>query len=393
METRFYLKKTKNKKEATILFQFSEEYGKIKISSGLKIKINDWGIGFPKKNVRTKEICKTLNNWKFQIDDYINYFIRTQKRKPTKHELGNYINDLIKGVKTNPKTIATLIDEFLNYQKNELAKGTIRYKKIQLNHFGKFINANKLTTVDLTEDVIYKYRTKLINEKRENTTTNKYISTVKTFLNWLRLRNYMTVNLSEFLIKTKEVKKDVIALNLEEVSIIENAILEPRLQRQLDVFLVGCYTALSISDLKRINKESIQNGFIVIRRRKTGKLLKIPILSKAERILSKYDYKLPCISDNKGNEVLKEIFTKLNLNRKVTVTRKVNNETVDIVKPLNEVISWHKARKTAITLALNRGMPPHYVMQMATISKFDTLQKYIEYSDQNLKQQMFDKLE
>jgi len=278
METRFYLKKLKGEKEGTIQFQFSSDYKKIKISSGLKLKAVDWGRGFPKKIASTKGVRLTLSNYKNQIDEFINESIKKKKKqKPTKNELSSFINILLHGTKANSTNISNLISEFLDSQKNELARGTMRYKIIQLAHFNKTIRADKLTIVDLTDEVILKYRKKLINERRENTSTNKYMSTVKSFLNWLKKKKYTSNNLAESLNKMKEITKDVIALTEKEIEILENANLDTQLQNQVDVFLFGCYTALSISDIKRVNKECIQNGFIEIRRKKTGKHLQIPL--------------------------------------------------------------------------------------------------------------------
>ncbi len=393
METRFYLKKLKGKEEGMIQFQFSADYRKLKISSRLKISINDWEEGYPKKIASTKGIRHTLSNYKNQIDEFISDSIKkNDKRKPTKYELSNFINVLLQGHDTNRTTISTLIDVFLDSQKNEIAKVTMTYKRIQLAHFSKTIKADKLTITDLTDDIILKYRTKLVSEKRENTTTNKYICTVHTFLNWLKRNKYTPYNLAESLMKLKEVKKDVIALNEKELKILENANLKDHLQNQVDVFLIGCYTALGISDIKRITKDSIEGGYIKIRRKKTGKFLRIPILSQTSRILEKHDYKLPCISDNKGNESLKEAFKKLKINRKVNITRMIGAEIFDEYKPLSEVISWHKARKTAITIALQKGIPDHTVMQLSGHSKYESMKPYIDKADDFLMQEMMEKL-
>ena len=179
METRFYLKKLKGKEEGMIQFQFSADYRKLKISSRLKISINDWEEGYPKKIASTKGIRHTLSNYKNQIDEFISDSIKkNDKRKPTKYELSNFINVLLQGHDTNRTTISTLIDVFLDSQKNEIAKVTMTYKRIQLAHFYKTIKADKLKITDLTNNIILKYKTQLVSEKLKNTTTNKYLCRV-----------------------------------------------------------------------------------------------------------------------------------------------------------------------------------------------------------------------
>lgn len=60
-----------------------------------------------------------------------------------------------------------------------------------------------------------------------------------------------------------------------------------------------CYTGLRVSDLKRVNLDTISEdrSMIVIRSTKTDKAIVSPILSEAEEILLKYDYQPPFISD------------------------------------------------------------------------------------------------
>jgi hypothetical protein len=80
----------------------------------------------------------------------------------------------------------------------------------------------------------------------------------------------MEVDLKKFIVRLPEVEKDVIALTNEDYIILENTRFEKRnYQEQVDIFLIGCYTSLSISDLKKINKEYIdESGYTAMRRTK-----------------------------------------------------------------------------------------------------------------------------
>jgi len=76
-----------------------------------------------------------------------------------------------------------------------------------------------------------------------------------------------------------------------------------------------CYTGLRVSDLRRVNLDTISEdkSMILMQATKTDEAIKLPILPEAEEILSKYDYKLPFISDQKYNKAIKttQIYTHL----------------------------------------------------------------------------------
>ncbi len=389
METRFIYRKPKE----TIFFAIQLEKRFYK-STGIKLKPNEWGKGFPKSVSNTTGVRKTLNNWKNEIDEFIEKTVKEKNRKPTSYELSMSINNLIKGKpQKNNKTIDQIIEDFIDEQKQQLSEDTIRYKKIHLKHFSELINGKRRSLADLTDEVLADYRKKLIKESRENTTTNNYFKTIKSFINWLKKEEQVNIDYSESLKKQKELEKNVIALNRNEIEILENAVgLPEHLQNQIDIFLFGCYTALSIGDIKKLNKDMIQGDYIVIRRTKTEKPLKIPIIHEAKEILLKHDFQLPCISNNKGNENIKKAFKILGLDRKVTVSSKKNNLVIDSAKPLYEVISWHKSRKTAITTAINKGIPISAVMILSGHSKYETMKKYINFSHEELAQEMNEKM-
>ena len=69
----------------------------------------------------------------------------------------------------------------------------------------------------------------------------------------ITLTIYLTIKDSK---KLEKVKKKVY-LTKDEVKLIENVELIPRLDRVRDCFLLMCYLGLRISDLKSVNKSNI----------------------------------------------------------------------------------------------------------------------------------------
>ena len=69
MKTTFFLKSNSNDTHGYIYFLFSTGYGKIKISTGEKIKKKDWALGLPKK----AETSLLLMSYKQKINNKLNF--------------------------------------------------------------------------------------------------------------------------------------------------------------------------------------------------------------------------------------------------------------------------------------------------------------------------------
>ena len=117
-------------------------------------------------------------------------------------------------------------------------------------------------------------------------------------------------------------KKERGFLTKDELQSIEN--LSSSIERLVvvrDLFLFGCYTGISHSDIIELNRNNIVTGidgnpWIMTNRIKTGTPFKIPLLSRAANLIDKYkehfrtcdtDSLLPKLSNQKLNSYLKEI--------------------------------------------------------------------------------------
>jgi len=387
MTTTFFLRSKSGDDQGVIHFLFSTGYGKIKSTTGLKINKKDWSAGFPKKTVATTEIRSLLTSFKVKIDKCITDLIENQNRLPNKSELTKFCKSVIIGERNveNSIFLSDLIDQFILENETSsvkgLAKGTLKYKKNHLKGFLEFCGHNSVVS-ELNEYKIDAYKAMLFRDGNENSTKNNYRKSIMSFLNWLKKKRIsMVVNEIDFG-KFSEPLKDVIALTEDEFRILENAKLTPAIQKHIDIFLLGCYTALSISDIVNITKDKIEDDHIHTRRIKTDELLKIPLIAEAKKILEKYNYDFRLYGITSGRVQLKKAFKELGLNRKVRITSKVGNRrTTDKMVPLYQEISWHKARKTAITTLLSKGVDQSLVMMISGHKDHRSFRKYIDGTD------------
>ena len=149
-------------------------------------------------------------------------------------------------------------------------------------------------------------------------------------------------------VKIQREKPTIEYLTDGEMKLIKEATLTDKLSRVRDLFVFQASTGLSYVDMAQIVKEDIQKDgstlFIQKNRQKTGVQFTSIILPDGLKVLEKYDYELPIISNQKYNDYLKVIGEKCNIN-----------------KPLHT----HLARKTYCTHLLNSGVRMEIVSKCA----------------------------
>ena len=147
-------------------------------------------------------------------------------------------------------------------------------------------------------------------------------------------------------------------LTQDEVQILEQKEFnQAHLSRARDLFLVQCYTGLAYSDLMDFTTDKLsKDGELTIltgTRVKTGERYVSVVLPKMQRILEKYEYKLPKMSNQKYNSYLKDVA-----------------KEAKISKP----IASHWARRTCGMLMLNKGYPIEIVARVLGHSDIKTTQ-------------------
>jgi len=165
--------------------------------------------------------------------------------------------------------------------------------------------------------------------------------------------------------KTKSVKKEVVFLSVEELRKLEEySFSQIRLENVKNMFIFCCYTGLAYAEMEALVYKHIILGFdglqwINMERKKTGRVINIPLLPKALGILKLYeneDYLLPVISNQRFNSYLKEIASIVGIEKRLT---------------------HHIARKTfASTVLLYNNVPMEIVSELLGHSNMSITQEY-----------------
>jgi len=397
-ETRVYLYVTKSRREI------------IRLKTEIKIlpKLWDFKNGKVKDQaINSKYINDLLTKYKDKIERLYNE-IRTEHPNRNFKDIKNELETFNK-TGTSPfydeknKTFFDAFDEFLEIKEREYAPRTIqKFKTLKnsLESFDKYLTFEK---IDLRFYDKYKNhlqtkkatgRQKTREEGKQdgllNATTAKYISSLKSFMNWSLERKYHT-NI-EFLKKSFDAKRtlknkpkeEIVTLRINELKKLYNHDLSQnkRLEKIKDVFCFACFTGQRWSDIERFNKKDIHGNWWSFTSYKTGDEINVSLIGYMEpamEILKKYNFDLPIISSQKFNEYLKQVGEIAGLNRVVKVTRYSGQKEIITERPLYKFMSSHMGRRTCVSLLLNvENMPINQVMEITGHKDFKTLSKYLD---------------
>ncbi len=415
MNVNFYLKDGKATREVLIYCLITYQNKRVKYYTNRKVHPKHWN---PESHqVRKSHPNSTaLNNWLRDIETFVSkidlewsskhsssglipiipqsylkenlskYFTKTTKQEREEDSLKSfwgYYNEFLRRMKNGtrlhlskrtpmaPKTIFqfdNLKRHLENYQRVKKIK--IEFDKIDLSFYNDLVEYLTIK-LDLSPNTIGKLITNLKVFLRE--AFDEGITTNNIFTN----RRFCSIS-SE---------ADTIYLNLIEINEMYNLDLSrnSRLERVRDMFIISCNTALRYSDIVKIRPEDIVDGMIQVTQHKTKKKIEIPIKKIVELLLSKYNYSIPRISNQKYNKNLKEI-AKLCVSLQLEKDKKgiKGGKNFIVTKPKYEFVSSHTARRSFATNEYILG--DLNVQQIMSITGHTTERSFYKYIRQTPKE-------
>ncbi len=394
---RFNLKDSTSKGETLIFLIYRFNGSKLKYSTREKVQPKAWNknkmevrssyIGSVEQNARLRKIENDLNKIYTRLFADGSIVITP---KILKEELDKA---LWKSSSSN-QSLLNVLDKYI--ETSTKTEGTIKKYKSLRKHLEKF-DASVYFSVDFNTiemDFYEKFVKYFYSKGYLDNTVGKYISTLKAFLNWATEKGY-NKNLEFRRFKNISKNVDIIYLNEDELNKFCELDLsgKDRLARVRDFFCLSCYTGLRYSDVANLELDSIQGEFIVIDTIKTRDKLKIPILPQARTILDKYlnDDVQKVISNQKMNQYLKEIGELAGFGTLVKQVSYSGSKRIERVDPKYKLITTHTARRTFITLALEKGMRHEVIMKITGHKDYSTFKKYVKLVDSVIKNEMLDK--
>ena len=160
-----------------------------------------------------------------------------------------------------------------------------------------------------------------------------------------------------------------------------------------DLFCFQCLTGVRFSDIKNLSREDIKGPIWKLRTQKTRQIIDIPLNSFAISILAKYNecpQPLPVITNQKMNEYLKVLCRKASIDDQTKTVKYMGSERIETVYKKFEIVGTHTARRTFISLSLQKGMKPDVIMAITGHTTYKMMQKYLKIAD-NFKREEMDK--
>lgn len=316
-------------------------------------------------------------------------------------ELINAKPDAIK-IEEKTDLVFNYIDKYIIEHEASREPGSLSVYKSVKNHLKAYQDTtrHKVTFESIDYSFFSKFQTFLINRTKidskgnkspmlNNTTIAKALSTLKTFLSYAR-KEGIKVNDSYRDFTVKREKLEVIALEQNELQSLIDFDLSnnKRLEKVRDIFVFACATGLRFSDVQQLKREHLDNDSINIVVKKTKTSLTVPLNIVSANILEKYkelNKPLPAISNQKINEYIKELCQLAEINRPIEIVRFHGKKRVTNTYPKYELISFHNARKTFVTLSLERGMSAEEVMTISGHKDYKSFKRYVNVTEKRKK--------
>ena len=307
------------------------------------------------------------------------------------------------------KSFFTYYDEFLAYKKTRISHLTMKkYNtvKVELKDFEEFIR--KPLEFDLLSNRLFDdYQQFLVDTKGVcNNTIVKSLKCIRCYLNYCK-DNEISNCIDRLKFDTSEYTKEPFVLSEDEIlAIYKLEDLPKALERTRDVFIFMCYTGQRHSDIARLkwNDLSIsESGNLIwkVYQKKTGstKPTIVPILPIAKELIDKYRVNniddeqavFPVPSTVTMNKYLKQIARLANLANTYHSIKKVGNKNIDEYIPRVDKLTSHVARKSFITLAIQKGLDIPTIQRISGHSDPNSMRPYINVSTKHIEEALLGK--
>lgn len=252
-----------------------------------------------------------------ETNDYLDairkkcYSIETELIKIDNLNLETFINFFKNGIPQKNDTLLKIYEKHNQLYSDNVASGkvsdsTLQKYEINKKRLSDFLRTKNMTDIrlrDITPSFIEEFQNFCLKNLKTNT-TNKQLKMLKKILDF-SVKERM-IDVSPFRLKLTEEKIDYKTLTINDLkNLIEFPITDKRIGEIRDLFCLQSLTGLSYSDLATLNKNDIINDIIVKKRKKTDVQFVVPVLPMAKKILEKYEYQLPMLSNQKYNAYLK----------------------------------------------------------------------------------------
>jgi len=379
----------KQPRQIYLCYRFGKN-DKLMFPTGFKTSPEYWN----NKECRLRKT--SLNPEKERINNYLNELevitssfitkLIIDKKELTKQGLKDFLQNYL-----HPQTIN--INTFLGYFQNFIDKADqrtnatgkrISYKRIRgyyrtFELIKEFCNLKKKIIdfqdidLDFYQEFTIFLQSKKVKKEGENigmstNTIGNKIQCIKVVLNEATEKGINTnLYFKSQKFKTISEDNDNIYLTINELNklISFDFSNKPKLEKVVDLFLIGAFTGLRFSDFVRINQDNIRGNRIYIEQQKTSKQVVIPCNPVFIKIWEKYNGNIPkVISNQKFNDYIKEACRMAGINESFHKGITKGGKRISKKYEKWELVSSHTARRSFATNQFKMGVPAIVLMNI-----------------------------
>jgi integrase len=325
-----------------------------------------------------------------KINEYL--FDEISKIKDSINELEkkkiNINKDSLVSLRIESKEIEKTIVGYLNELKHKYEnanKDPIAIKIQTLtNHFIIFSGKNKYYSYSINQKLIDDFSNYLlIDNNLHPNTVHRHMKVIKILLNHLKNHYHIDIPNLSF---PRQVPTEKAFLTKEEIKKIFDY--EPKTYKEEKVkklIIIGIYTGLRYSDMKRLNKSHIHGNLIKMKMQKvnTDDYLVIPLSEQLREVLESINYDVNSIlmSNQKYNDYISELCKNAGITYEVEKTVYTKGKRHFELVQKYKLISAHNLRNTFISMAIMAKMDINMIMKITGHKKLSTLQVYIKQTE------------
>ncbi len=378
----FYLRDLGAQSKTAIILFFSSHGKRYKFSTNQTVHPNHWDKGrqAAKGFAEASDVNGELLTLSKIASDTFKRFL-DEGKLPT----ADQFREKLKPQESISDLLIPRFNQFIEVSSSTRGKQANQKYRAVLKHLKNFElkKGRKLKFDHIHSNFFNEFTSYSINDlNHTNNTIGKHVTMFKSFMNWAYDMDYhQKSDFRKFKIWREET--DIIYLSESELMKLFNFDLRQgsSLEKVRDVFCFGCFTGQRFSDIKGFKYDNIKNDSWFVRTQKTKDPIEIPLNKYALQIIEKYKSRnqvIPVISNQKTNQYLKELCELAEIDEPVTNIKYRGSERIENAMPKYNFITTHTARRTFVTLSLEKGMRPETVMAITGHKDYKTFKKYIK---------------
>lgn len=396
---------------------------RIKISTGKKVLVKCWNVN-KQQCIISSEFSEDINRYNKRINKFlsklkdelehdfsINHNFEFHEghcgsKEYIKHLISYTIDKLsskeqneIKKKQTTPleffrRYIENMPQRIVSATNTYTSPGTIAHHKCVYKRFCEFFRdeciKNDFSVFDLSFSMRFEAWAYSHKHYKSNTIPTSF-NVLKVWLNEavrqgllsdLTFREYKSKaeNVDNIYLTNDEITK---LYNLNIPSLIKQGLIDSKSHCEVtrDLFVVGCWTGLRLSDLNNLDKGNINlnNNTLTIIAQKTKQKVVIPLHEYVKQVYLKYRGKFPKMPDkSKSIAHLQHLAQLAGIDETVTIKENRGGQVLCKNYPKYQLVMNHTARRSFATNLYLKGAPTLSIMQLTGHTTEVNFLKYIK---------------